>query len=431
MKLIHNIKTLYTMVSTPGNPLGAIDNAVVGWDDNKITFIGQQFPPLKKGDKGGFSLDANGATMLPGLIDCHTHLVFAGSRAEEFAMRSRGATYQEIMQNGGGIRSTMRAVRAASKQELIDLALPRLEAMLKKGVTTIEAKTGYGLSLNDELKTLEVLGALQKLQPIEILCTFLGAHAIPPEYEGQREQYVDHVVNDMLPRIAEQGIATMCDVFVERGAFTVEDGRRILQAAKQVGLLTRVHAEQLSHFGGAKLAAEIGAQGASHLEFVSPEDMKRLADASVVAEILPIAQEYLNLQPVPGRALIGAGVDVAVATDFNPGSAMCNDIHLAARLAVTRCGLTCEEALLGVTANAAKALGRSDIGQIRVGAKADLCLLRGESVWDLLYDWSDNPVIGLFKNGIDTSFLLRNGISGKKKTNNNETTESTAHTEKT
>ena len=337
----------------------------------------------------GETIDCQNKVLLPGFIDCHTHLVFAGNRAHEFELRSKGASYSEIMAAGGGIRNTMQATRQASKQELIDLSLPRLARMRSRGVSTVEIKTGYGLSLESELKMLEVIAELRTLQPVELEATFLGAHAVPPEFDA--DSYVKHVIKDMLPAVKSQNIAKHCDVFVEKGAFSVSQARQIFEKAQDLGLRVRIHAEQLSHSGGAKLAAELGALSASHLEYATQEDAKAMAEAGVVAELLPIAQEFLGVtQMASGRMLADQGVKVAVATDCNPGSAMCDDLLLAARLAVTRGGLSCEEALKGITAHAALALGRKDIGVIEPGAKAHWCLLDTSNWVDLFYDWSNS-----------------------------------------
>lgn len=341
----------------------------------------------QKGCNDPGSIDCQSQVVLPGFIDCHTHLVFAGSRAHEFEMRSRGATYTEIMQAGGGIRNTMKATRNASKQELIDLALPRLARMHARGVVCAEVKTGYGLSLDSELKMLEVISELQKLQPVELEPTFLGAHAVPPEFEA--DSYVQHIIQDMLPTVAAQGIAKACDVFVEKGAFTLDQARKILTKAQELGLGARVHAEQLSHSGGCLLAADLKALSASHLEYATQADAQAMAGAGVIAELLPTAQEFLGMtQLASGRMLTDAGVRVAIATDFNPGSAMCDNLQLAARLAVTRGGLTCEEALLGITRYAALALGRTDLGHLTPGAKVNFCRLNTHNWVDLFYDWS-------------------------------------------
>ncbi|MFZ9887785.1 MAG: imidazolonepropionase, partial [Myxococcota bacterium] len=338
-------------------------------------------------------VDAAGCAVLPGLIDCHTHLVFAGHRAHEFALRSRGATYAEIMAAGGGIRSTMSAVRAASEEELLALARPRLAAMLDRGVTVVEAKSGYGLSLDDELKCLRVLHALGAQQPVEVTATFLGAHALPPEWEGQRARYVEVVCEEMLPAVAAQGLANACDIFVEQGAFTLDDARRVLGKAKSLGLHTRMHAEQLSHTGAARLAAELGCLSASHLEHARDDDIAALAEAGVVAEVLATAQVFLGMeQRIPGRKLIDAGVVVAVGTDLNPGSAPSSDLHLAAGLAITMCGLSADEALLGITRQGARALGRQDVGVVEVGARGDLCILDTADAYSLVYEWGRNHV---------------------------------------
>lgn len=360
-------------------------------------FTGSQFlhnTELEIGGPDKPDFDCQGQVVLPGFIDCHTHLVFAGSRGSEFELRSQGASYAQIMQAGGGIRNTMLATRQASKQELIDLALPRLARMLSRGVTTIEVKTGYGLSLDSELKMLEVIGELSKLQPIEISATFLGAHAFPPEFDSNREAYVEYIIQDMLPAVKQQNIAEACDVFIENGAFSVEQARRILLKAQELGLRTRVHAEQLSHFGGTLLGAELGVLSASHLEYATQKDAEALAQAGVIAELLPVAQEFLGMQELAsGRMLTDAGVKVAIATDFNPGSAMCDDLLLAARLAITRGGLSCFEALLGITHYAALALGRAKLPE------DDFCVLSTKNWVDLFYDWSVNPVQTVFKKG--------------------------------
>ncbi|MES2503299.1 MAG: imidazolonepropionase [Myxococcota bacterium] len=376
---LYNIGTLFT-----GNRF--LENANLQVENGLVKLITQDIHQPNQND-----IDCGGKVLTPGFVDCHTHLVFSGSRAHEFELRAKGASYAQIMRVGGGIRNTVRATRNSSKQELIDLAMPRLARMHARGVSTVEVKSGYGLSLDSELKMLEVIAELNKLQPAELVATFLGAHAIPPEYEA--DTYVQHVIKDMLPAVKAQGIATACDVFVEQGAFSVNHGRQILTAAARMGFKTRLHAEQLSHSDGAILAAELETLSASHLEYATREDAVALADAGVIAELLPVAQEYLGMkQLASGRMLTDAGVKVAIATDFNPGSAMCDNLLLAAQLGITRCGLTCEEALLGITNYGALALGRSDIGSLEVGARARCNLMSSANWVDMFYDWSVNPV---------------------------------------
>lgn len=398
--VVTNIGSLYTMSGDGSAPLGVVSDAAVHVDDDgRFSYVG----PARSApwyDEDTPALDAKGNAALPGLIDCHTHLVFAGSRANEFALRSRGATYAEIMAAGGGIVSTMRAVREASEDELVSLAKVHLQRMLARGVTLVEAKSGYGLSLEDELKQLRVMKRLSREQPVEVSPTFLGAHAIPSEYAGRREAYVALVCDEMLPAVVDEGLAVACDIFVENGAFTVDDGRKVLGKARALGLAVRIHAEQLSRSGGALLAAELGCLSAGHLEHASDDDIAALARAGVVAEVLSLAQVFLGMQQrIPGRKLADAGVPVAVATDLNPGSAHSSDLHLAAGLAVTMCGLTADEALLGMTRNAARALARDDVGSVEVGKRADLCVLDTPVAYDLVYEWGVNHVESVVAHG--------------------------------
>ncbi len=405
MLLVKNIGHLVTFNGVYWDELAVIKDAAMLIDSEKIYWLGpnHELPEQKVNE----SFDVDDKVVMPGLIDCHTHLVFAGNRAGEFAMRARGESYLNIMKAGGGILNTMRATRRASKQELIDLAMPRLEQMLKLGVTTIEAKSGYGLNLKDELKILEVSKILNQNQPIDIEATFLGAHAIPPEYADNKSDYVKLIIDQMLPAVVKQKLAKFCDIFIEEGAFDVEDAARIFKQAKNLGLECRVHAEQLSHQGGAYLAAELGAVSASHLEFINDADIKVIAQKDIVAEILPLAQEYLGVADLPPtKELIIAGAKVCVASDFNPGSAMCNDLQLALCLAVVRNGLTCEQALLGATKNAAFSLKRNDIGQLKVGALADFCVLDTNNLWELFSDWSKNSVSTVFKRGLSVCSLV-------------------------
>lgn len=396
---IQNIGTLYTMEPRADDALGRIEHASLTCANGHVQFAGAAGDAPTPG-ADDVVIDAEGKAVLPGLIDCHTHLLWTGTRRDEFAMRARGASYAEIMAAGGGIRRTMQDVRGCTEDDLARSALPRLEAMLWRGVTTTEAKSGYGLSLDDELKMLRALRRLHEVHEIDIVPTFLGAHAVPPEFDGRIDDYVSLVVEEMLPAVAEEKLAQFCDVFIEQGAFSVAQGQRVLEKAKSLGLGLRVHAEQLSPSGGARLAADLEADAASHLEFVRPDDMRRLADANVVCEILAISQVFLGMeQRTPGRALADAGCSLAVATDLNPGSAHSADLHLAAGLAVTMCGLTVEEALLGMTRNAAKSLRRDDLGILAQGACADAVILDSDSAFDLVYEWGHNAVRQVIKRG--------------------------------
>lgn len=388
--VVENIGRLWTMDGSGAHGVGAIDDAVVLIDADRIAWVGPRAALPVPDLRGVPRVDAGGRAALPGLIDCHTHALFLGSRADEFARRARGESYAQIMAAGGGIRSTMRAVRGASEDELCAATRPRLEAMLARGVTTVELKSGYGLDVDSELRMLRAAKRLGRELPLDVVSTLLAAHAVPPEHEGRAAAWIERITRDLLPEVAREQLATACDVFVEGGAFSADEARPMLERALELGLGVRVHAEQLSRSGGAALAAELGAWSAGHLEHVAPEDMEALARAGVVCEVLSLAQVFLRGQrATPGRALVDAGCTVAVATDCNPGTAMSTDLPLAAGMAVTQCGLTAEEALQGVTAHAARALRLPDRGVIAAGKRADLLIVDGETPLDLVYRWGD------------------------------------------
>lgn len=391
--LVTNTGPVLTMVKDGDDILGTQPGAAILCEEGLVTFVG---PPGELTDEqraGATVVDARSCAVMPGMIDCHTHLVWGGSRAHEFALRSKGASYAEIMAAGGGIRNTMGAVRSLDREDLVTLTRPRLDAMLRRGVTQVEAKSGYGLDAASEIKTLEAIASLNATHPIWLHPTCLAAHVVPPEFDDDIDGYVDVVVNEILPTAATEQLATAADVFIEKGAFTVEHGRRILTKAKDLGLKLHVHAEQLSWSGGAKLAAELSANSVGHLEFATEEDAKALADAGVIGEVLSTAQVFLGMaERVPGRMLAEAGVQLAVATDFNPGSANILDLHLAAGLAVTMGGLSADEALWGITRGGALALGQENAGHIAPGARADLAILRGPAAWDLVYAWGTDHV---------------------------------------
>ncbi len=395
--VLHNIGTLCTMDGSGNFGLGTINDAVVVVVDGRIDAVGSRGIAVPA---DADVIDCDGCAVLPGFIDCHTHAVFAGNRADEFARRSRGEGYVAIAAAGGGIRSTMRAVREASVDELVQLAAVRVRSMLRRGVTTVEVKSGYGLSVEHELKMLHAAQQLPEHTGVNVVTTLLAAHAVPPE-SSSATAWVDLVISELVPEVARAKLATACDVFIEQGAFSVDDSRRLLRAAQQHGLAAVVHAEQLSWQGGAQLAAEVGARSAGHLEFVTADDAEALARAGVVAEVLTTAQVFLKGQrPIPGRLLKDAGCVVGIGSDLNPGTAYCADLTLAAGLAVTQAGLVADEALYAMTAGSARALGLTDRGTIEVGNRADLVVVDGASPYEVLYRWSERAVRTVIAAGV-------------------------------
>jgi imidazolonepropionase len=360
--LFHDITELFT-----GSEQGVLRDAAVAIRGGTVCWVGQstQAPPALE------RVDCRGLVGLPGLVDCHTHALFAGSRAAEFQRRLAGATYTEILEAGGGILSTVGATRAASLATLRSLLERRLEDMLALGVTTVEVKSGYGLEPDAEMRMLEAMAAAE--HPVEIVPTFLGAHAVPLAFRGRREAYVEQVIREQLPRCAP--LARFVDVYCDRGAFTLDEARAILEAGKAHGLIPRIHAEQVAHTGAAAMAAALGATSADHLEQLDEAGVMAMAEHGTVAVLLPGAQLYLKDPAPPVEALRRAGVPMAVSTDFNPGSSPVRDLWSCATLACLRMGLRVDEALLGITRNAARALGRDELGWLGVGAAADLALL--------------------------------------------------------
>ncbi|SIS05594.1 imidazolonepropionase [Aquipseudomonas alcaligenes] len=319
-----------------------------------------------------------GGVMTPGLVDCHTHLVYAGDRAGEFEQRLEGVSYEQIARAGGGILSSVRATRAASEDQLIAASLPRLDALLADGVTTVEIKSGYGLTLADELKMLRVARRLGQLRPVRVITTLLGAHAVAPEYAGRADDYVSLVCEQMIPAATGEGLADAVDVFCEGIGFSPAQCERIYQAARDHGLARKAHAEQLSNLGGSALAARYGALSADHLEYLDEAGVHAMAEAGTVAVLLPGAFQVLRETRLPPIELLRQyGVPMAVASDANPGTSPICLPTLMAHLACTLFRLTPREALAGMTAHAARALGRPELGRIAVGAPADLCL------WDI------------------------------------------------
>lgn len=346
-------------------------------------------------------LDASGGTLVPGFVDAHTHPVFAGSRADEFEQRTTGASYAELAAAGGGILSTVRAVRAASREELVLGLMARLDAFLDHGTTTVEAKSGYGLSLPDELRCLEAIDIAGREHALDVVATFLGAHEVPPEHRDRRDAYTRVVRDEMLPQVAEAGLAEYCDAFVEEGVFDAAEARPILERARELGLGLRLHVDQLSARGGAQLAAELGAASADHLEFVSDAGIEALAASGVVPVLCPLVPLFLRVeQEAPARRMIAAGLAPALATDFNPGSCTCLSLPEAISWAALRLRLSAAECLTAATLNAAASLGRAEsVGSLEPEKLADVVVLDLPDHRHLAYEMGRNPVRAVVKRG--------------------------------
>ncbi len=348
-----------------------VPGAAVAIVDGRVVYAGPETDA--PATEGADQIDCEGRAAIPGLIDAHTHLVFAGDRSDEFARKMGGVSYAEIAASGGGIVSTVEATRAADENRLYELAADRVRRMSRAGTTTIEIKSGYGLDLETELRLLRVARRLGEELPVTVKSTFLGAHALPVEYENDRTGYIDLVVDGMLPAAAP--FADFCDVFVEEGAFSVEEARRVFATAADLGLRARVHAEQLTRSGGALLAAEIGAASADHLDHANPDDADALAAAGVVAVLVPGASYTMRSPQAPGPMLIERGVTVALATDCNPGTSYFESMGLVISLAVVQMGLTTTQAIRAATLGGAIALGLDDHGVVTPGSVGDLVIL--------------------------------------------------------
>lgn len=380
---------------------GPIRDGAVGILDGRIAFLGAEAElPRNRIGPETVELDARGGFVGPGFVDPHTHVVFAGDRAREFELRASGASYLDIARAGGGIANTVTAVRAASEDQLVELALPRLSRLLSFGVTTAEAKSGYGLNTADELKMLRAIRRLSALQPVELLPTLLCAHAIPPEYADRREAYVSLCIEEIIPAAAAEQLAIFCDVFIEQGAFTLEEGRRILEAGLSHGMIPRLHADQMSQAGASRLAAELGASSADHLEHIDAGGIGAMAKGGVSAILVPASTLFLRQTPAaPGRALLEAGVNVALGTNVNPGSAMSENLALSLGLACLLNGLTAFEAYRAATRGAALALRREELGRLAVGGPADLVLFSCADEGHLPYHLGMNHVSVVLKAG--------------------------------
>jgi imidazolonepropionase len=382
--------------------VGVIPGGAVAAFRGRIVAVGEEAEVRRRVrlEPGAAVVEAAGGTVLPGLVDPHTHAVFAGWRAEEFRLRLRGVPYLEILAAGGGILSTVRATRAASAEELARLLEERLRAMLLCGVTTVEVKSGYGLSWPEERKLLAVIGEVSRKVPVEVVPTFLGAHAVPPEYRGDADGYVEEIVRVMLPEVAREGLARFVDVFCDEGVFDLEQTRRILGAARGLGLGVRLHADELASLGGAELAAELGATSADHLLRSRPEGWRRMAEAGVVAVLLPGTALFLGKPYAPARDMMRAGVAVALATDFNPGTCPISSLPLVMGLACVGMGMEPEEVVVAATVNAAHAVGRGeDLGSLEVGKQADLVVFGVPGYEHIPYRMGGAPVSWVVKRG--------------------------------
>ena len=388
--------------------LGIISDGAFVAAGGKITHVGKSTEIEKLCDGETEVIDARGCIVLPGFVDAHTHLVFAGNRLDDFEARARGETYEQIAKRGGGIQTTVRATRAASEDELCALAKRRASWFLRNGTTMVEAKSGYGLTLEDELKILRVIQRVGKETPLETVPTFLGAHAVPAEFREDRAGYISLIIEEMLPRIARERLAEYCDIFCERDYFDVEDVRRILTAAKQHGLKLRMHVDQLTNGGGAKLAAELGATTADHLERTAADGISALAKANIQPVLLPGSVYALGSKKYPdARAMIDAGLAVILATDFNPGSSPSPSMPMMLSLAVTQMRMSPAEAVAAATVNAAASLNRMDeIGSLEVGKLANFAICDCEDYRELAYWFGGSLVRHVFVRGVSVS---RNG----------------------
>jgi len=408
--VIHNIGQLVTLAQQPlpgaYGPLQVIDNAAMAVLNGNIVWIGREgeYEPMFHYDtqapQDGITIvDAQGAVITPGLVDSHTHLVFAGDRAEEFHLRRSGVSYGELLTQGQGILTTVNATRRANTELLLELAKARIDVLRTYGTTTVEIKTGYGLDKVTEEACLRIINNLNALEEsplyphsqVRVVPTFLGAHVVPPEYRQRRADYVDLIIDEMLPSFV--GLARFCDVFCEREAFSTEECRRILAKAKALGYQLKIHADQLSPSGGAALAAELGAVSADHLDYASDADLDALRDAGVVATLLPGCSFTLRSPYPSARRLLDRGLHVALATDFNPGTSNCENMQMILELAMSSMGMSLEEALAAATINGARALALEDqIGSLEVGKRCELALWSIKNYREIGYHFGTNLI---------------------------------------
>ncbi len=381
--------------------IGMIENGAVVVEDGIIVAVGTTEEILVKYNESEYKVvDASGKAVLPGFVDSHTHFVFGGYRADEFSWRLRGDTYMSIMERGGGIANSVRSTRSESLENLVEIGRKRLHKMLKFGVTTVEGKSGYGLDLDTEIKQLEAMKILNEQEDIDIVSTFLGPHSVLPEYKGKEDEFIDFMINEVLPVVKEKELAEFADIFCEKNVFTVEQSRKFLSAAKQAGLKLKIHADEIVQLGGAELAAELGAISADHLLQASDEGIKNMAEKGIICSLLPITAFSLKEEYARGRFMIENNCAVALATDLNPGSCFSNSIPLLIAVSAIQMGLSIEEIVTALTINAAAAVGKhAEIGSLEVGKKADIIILEFPSIHFLPYHVGVNIVETVIKNG--------------------------------
>ena len=405
--LIVNAKELLTIAGSQGKPkigkdmreIGNIHDGAVAIKEGRIVAVGKT-RDVSKAFRAGYVINAQGKTVLPGFVDPHTHLVFAGSREEEFQMRLEGVSYMELLSSGGGVLKTVKETRRASVEKLVELGFERLDSMLRYGTTTAEAKSGYGLTTVDEVKILEATRRLNQMHSVNVVATFMGANAVPPEYRGNTEEYVNLVVEEMVPEIADRGLAEFCDVFCERDVFNLEQAKRILLQGKTAKLKPKLHADKMSLLGGAELAAAIGAVSAEHMLFSSVDGIKALAEKGVIAVLLPAAAFSLMIgKYADARLMIDNGVPVALGTGFD-ASCWIENQQLVIAMACRSMHMTPAEAITAVTLNAACAVNRArEVGSLEVGKRADVVVLNAPNHKFLGYRFGVNLVDKVIKNG--------------------------------
>jgi len=390
--------------------VGLLEKGCIASFKGRIVFIGEKkrFKEEVHLEDNCIQIDGTGLVGLPGFVDSHTHLPFAGTREEEFVLRLKGYSYQQLAEKGLGIQTTVKSTRQASQKELLSLCLSRLDRMLLLGTTTVEAKSGYGLNLNDEIKQLETMQEANRFHPVDIVPTFMGAHEIPEEYKARKSDYIELLIQTILPEVKEKKLAEFFDVFCEEGVFSIEETRKLVRAAKEAGLKIKIHADEFSPLGGAQLAAEEKASSADHLINITEEGIKKLSNSQTAATLLPAVSFFLmHEKKAPARKLIEEGAIVALATDFNPGSSMTESMLFVLQLAVFTLKMSIEEAINAATANSSYALARhEDVGSLEVGKKMDLVLWDVPNYLTLVYHLGINPIKHVLKNG---KLVVRDG----------------------